>query len=189
MDRSGISRAMIKPLLVLLCMSVAASDLFLAASPAKGVPVLRAVGANTDKRTAAPLGRTLLPLTLRGGGGAGIPGCGELARASSHLGTLRGGRDAEDAAVEMAPAMRPEQLLSEAKDTVVCTPLHEAAEHGRDADVEKLLAAGADLEAKDASGRTPLHFASMGGHDGVVCLLVKRGRMERLRRTGKDGRR
>ena len=53
--------------------------------------------------------------------------------------------------------------------------LHEAASAGDQAEVERLLAAGAEIHALDFYSSTPLHEASHGGHLEVVRLLLKRG--------------
>ena len=41
----------------------------------------------------------------------------------------------------------------------------EAAKKGKNAEVEQLLAKGADLESQDRDGRTPLMLAAQYGHD------------------------
>ena len=48
------------------------------------------------------------------------------------------------------------------------TPLHIAAEIGREAVVSKLLAAGANKNAADHEGFTPLHIAVQNGHQALV---------------------
>ena len=53
--------------------------------------------------------------------------------------------------------------------------LHWAAERGRLAMVQVLLAAGADVNAKNHEGKTALHYAGKGGHVDVTKALLARG--------------
>jgi hypothetical protein len=53
--------------------------------------------------------------------------------------------------------------------------LHRAARDGRVADVERLIAARADVEAKDDFGKTPLHKAAIYGHSEVAGKLLAAG--------------
>jgi hypothetical protein len=53
--------------------------------------------------------------------------------------------------------------------------VHAAAFGGHGAEVERLLAAGTDVDARDPAGRTPLHFAAEQGHLEVVQLLLAGG--------------
>jgi len=55
------------------------------------------------------------------------------------------------------------------------TTLHQAAERGDVAAVEKLLDEGADVNARDEGGASPLHAAAFAGHRNVIRLLIKRG--------------
>ena len=50
--------------------------------------------------------------------------------------------------------------LVNAKDTIGCTPLHNAVIPRCEASARALLAAGADRDAKDNDGDTPLHHAA-----------------------------
>ena len=50
-----------------------------------------------------------------------------------------------------------------------------AAENGQLAQVESLLAKGADFETKDDFDRTPLMLSAFGGHEKIVALLLKEG--------------
>jgi hypothetical protein len=55
------------------------------------------------------------------------------------------------------------------------TPLHHAAERGREEVVGCLLARGADVNSADGMGWTPLHLAARAGHLAVVKELVRHG--------------
>jgi hypothetical protein len=55
------------------------------------------------------------------------------------------------------------------------TELHTAAQNGRVADVERLLAAGAAVGASNINGRTPLHCAARYGHVEVAEKLLAAG--------------
>ena len=53
--------------------------------------------------------------------------------------------------------------------------LHEAARRGDLAAVEKLLAAGAQVDAPDGGGATPLYLAAGEGHAAVVARMLAAG--------------
>ena len=53
--------------------------------------------------------------------------------------------------------------------------LHYAAADGNVGEVQRLIAAGADVRQTDTSGWTPLHFAAQSQHTGVVRLLLSSG--------------
>ena len=55
------------------------------------------------------------------------------------------------------------------------TDLIEAAARGRVAEVQRLLAAGADVRARDSSGRTALLAATQGNHEALARLLIEAG--------------
>jgi ankyrin repeat protein len=57
------------------------------------------------------------------------------------------------------------------------TPLHLAAFFGRTQAIERLLAAGAELNAvsRNSLQNTPLHAAVAGGHVEAALLLIRRG--------------
>ena len=53
------------------------------------------------------------------------------------------------------------------------SPLHLAAVRGTPANIEALLAAGANIMVADKDGETPLHSAAVGGaHATIKALLV-----------------
>lgn len=58
--------------------------------------------------------------------------------------------------------------------TASAGPVGDAARSGNDAEVERLIQAGVDLNEEDALA-SPLHFAAMNGHESVVLLLAKAG--------------
>lgn len=67
-------------------------------------------------------------------------------------------------------------IYEEAKEPLVYSTIHEAAEKGNLADVKRHLARGAAVNAKAVvGGRTPLHDAAEGGHMDVVEYLVRKG--------------
>jgi uncharacterized protein len=51
----------------------------------------------------------------------------------------------------------------------------EAASRGDVAALERLLAAGTDIDAKDAHGQTALMLAALEGHERTVAFLADRG--------------
>ena len=53
--------------------------------------------------------------------------------------------------------------------------LHAAAWRGDVQKIEKLAAAGANLNVRDPHGRTPLHVASFARQRGAIRALVKAG--------------
>ena len=65
--------------------------------------------------------------------------------------------------------------LVNAQDNAGCTPLHVAAQFGREAAMQALLAAGADTNAQDTCGGTPLHLAVQYGGEAVARALLAAG--------------
>jgi hypothetical protein len=55
------------------------------------------------------------------------------------------------------------------------TPLHVASQHGQDASVELLLAAGAAVHARDAAGWTALHFAAQTADQALIERVIAAG--------------
>ena len=55
------------------------------------------------------------------------------------------------------------------------TGLHAAAAAGNVAEIERLVAGGANREARDANGRTPLHVAAYRRQYDAARVLMKRG--------------
>ena len=53
--------------------------------------------------------------------------------------------------------------------------LHAAAWRGDVTKIERLVAAGANLNARDAHGRTPLHVATFAGQRGAIRALARSG--------------
>jgi len=63
----------------------------------------------------------------------------------------------------------------EEKDQLGDTALIRASKAGSVAEVEQLVASGADKEATDKWGRTSLMWAAREGHAGVASLLIEKG--------------
>ena len=55
--------------------------------------------------------------------------------------------------------------------------IHEAAMNGLTADIERMIAEGADIDLKDGDGRTPLMYASFNGHSGIMQKLISKDAM------------
>jgi ankyrin repeat protein len=53
--------------------------------------------------------------------------------------------------------------------------LHLAAHEGRVEEINRLIAAGTDLNMRDGAGRTPAHVAAFASHDNVVAALANGG--------------
>jgi ankyrin repeat protein len=94
----------------------------------------------------------------------------------------------DDMAALEAPPCPGDGLLRHGPDRAHsrrCTPpspaegqyqgLHAAAWRGDVQKIEKLAAAGANLNARDPHGRTPLHVASFARQRGAIRALVKAG--------------
>jgi RNA polymerase sigma factor (sigma-70 family) len=73
------------------------------------------------------------------------------------------------------PVALPPQPLPPAPQPAPLAPLHGAASAGNRAEVERLLAGGADVNARSPDGRTPLHYAAEQGSLEIVQLLLAKG--------------
>ena len=67
------------------------------------------------------------------------------------------------------------QVAPSAAEAARYDGLHAAAWHGRVADIDKLIAAGASPDHRDAQGRTPLHVATFQRHGNAILALAKAG--------------
>lgn len=67
------------------------------------------------------------------------------------------------------------QVVPSASEVAAYAGLHAAAAAGNVEEIQRLIAAGADLEARDGHGRTALHVAAHGSHHGVVMALIRGG--------------
>ena len=63
----------------------------------------------------------------------------------------------------------------EARDSLGCTALHNAASDGTAETVNAIINAGADIEARDKDGWTPLHWAASNSTVGIVNVLLEAG--------------
>lgn len=60
-------------------------------------------------------------------------------------------------------------------DIASYTGLHLAAHEGQVAEINRLIATGADLNVRDRVGRTPAHVAAFASHDAAVEALANGG--------------
>lgn len=75
----------------------------------------------------------------------------------------------------LAPAMAPAQVAPSAAEVARYSGLHAAAHRGDVAEINRLIAAKADINARDAYGRTPLHVATYAGKVEAIRTLAKAG--------------
>lgn len=84
-----------------------------------------------------------------------------------------------EAAIDRGNVKALAKLLDEAPADAKCTlgrtPLHYAAEKGRDKIVAMLIARGADLNARGFQDATPLHLAAFAGRAKACKLLLDAG--------------
>jgi len=71
--------------------------------------------------------------------------------------------------------MAPAQVPTSDAEVGRYSGLHAAAASGNVAEIERLLAAGADREARDGNGRTPLHVAVYRKKYDAARLLLAKG--------------
>ena len=79
---------------------------------------------------------------------------------------------------------KPNENRTREKPTESTILLCQAAEEGDIEQVQKLIAAGADVNAKNSYGRSSLHEAAFQGHEDVVELLLANGADINLRSIG-----
>jgi Ankyrin repeats (3 copies) len=105
----------------------------------------------------------------------GYRGCGqppsEIRVWAYHTGTRR----AEDAARFGQWIARHPGRINKQYGAFCDTPLHFAAEFGREDFAESLIAAGANVEAQNTLGERPLHVSAAYGHPAVVKRLLAGG--------------
>jgi len=79
------------------------------------------------------------------------------------------------ALVACASAQALAQIPPSESEVRAYTGLHAAAAAGNVAEIERLVAGGANREARDANGRTPLHVAAYRRQYDAARVLMKRG--------------
>jgi len=67
------------------------------------------------------------------------------------------------------------QTAPSASDIASYAGLHLAAHEGRVDEINRLIAAGADLDVRDGAGRTPAHVAAFASHNSAVAALAAGG--------------
>lgn len=75
----------------------------------------------------------------------------------------------------LSPALATAQVPPSASEVARYSGLHAAAHKGDIAELERLIAAKADLNARDPYGRTPLHVATHAGKVDAIRVLAKAG--------------
>ncbi len=75
----------------------------------------------------------------------------------------------------LAPVMASAQVPPSAAEVARYSGLHAAAHRGDLAEIERLIAAKADINARDPYGRTPLHVATHAGKVAAIHALAKAG--------------
>ena len=79
------------------------------------------------------------------------------------------------ALLTLLPGLAAAQIPPGAAEVSRYSGLHAAAHRGDVAELERLIAAKADLNARDAYGRTPLHVATHAGKVDAIRTLIKAG--------------
>jgi ankyrin repeat protein len=79
------------------------------------------------------------------------------------------------ALLTLLPGLAAAQIPPGAAEVARYSGLHAAAHRGDVADIERLIAAKADLNARDPYGRTPLHVATHAGKVDAIRTLIKAG--------------
>lgn len=75
----------------------------------------------------------------------------------------------------LVPAMASAQVAPSAAEVARYSGLHAAAHRGDVAEINRLIAAKADINARDGYGRTPLHVATHAGKVEAIRTLAKAG--------------
>ena len=75
----------------------------------------------------------------------------------------------------LLPLPAAAQIPPSQSDLRIYAGLHAAAAKGDTAEIERLLAAGQNVNAQDAHSRTPLHVAAHFGHQAAAQALLKGG--------------
>jgi len=75
----------------------------------------------------------------------------------------------------LLPGLAAAQIPPSAAEVARYSGLHAVAHRGDVAEIERLIAAKADLNARDAYGRTPLHVATHAGKVDAIRTLIKAG--------------
>jgi len=75
----------------------------------------------------------------------------------------------------LSPTIATAQVPPTASEVARYSGLHAAAHRGDIAEIERLIAAKADLNARDPYSRTPLHVATHAGKVDAIRVLAKAG--------------
>ncbi len=79
------------------------------------------------------------------------------------------------ALLTLLPGLAAAQIPPGAAEVFRYSGLHAAAHRGDVAELERLIAAKADLNTRDSYGRTPLHVATHAGKVDAIRTLIKAG--------------
>lgn len=75
----------------------------------------------------------------------------------------------------LSPSLASAQVPPTAAEVARYSGLHAAAHRGDVVEIERLIAAKADINARDPYGRTPLHVATHAGKVDAIRVLAKSG--------------